>query len=132
MITASHDGKKQPRTRSLALVLLAWAFIGGQALLAAGSIYNINRTDEAANESMMPWQLFGQGATKMRLVAMQAQPDVIGDVAIFFGVANALGIAALMCALLSWSRSRHVSGKLTIAAAVTITLVNSLLNLPYA
>jgi hypothetical protein len=37
-----------------------------------------------------------------------------------------------MCALLSWSRSRHRSGRLTIAAAVAIILVNSLLNLPYA
>jgi hypothetical protein len=42
-----------------------------------------------------------------------------------------LGIAALVCALLSWSRSRHVSGKLTIAAAVAVILANSLLNLPY-
>jgi hypothetical protein len=132
MITGLHDSKKKPRTRSLALVLLAWAFIGGQALLAAGSIYNINSTEGTATEATMPWNLFGQGATKMRLVAMQAQPDVIGDIAIFLAVANALGIAALMCALLSWSRSRHMSGKLTIAAAVAIILVNSLLNLPYA
>lgn len=132
MIPVLHDGKKKPRTRSLALVLLAWAFIGGQALLAAGSIYNINSTESEGVETTLPWNLFGQGATKMRLVAMQAQPDVIGDIAIFLAVANALGIAALMCALLSWSRSRHMSGKLTIAAAVAIILVNSLLNLPYA
>lgn len=132
MITALHDRKKHPQTRSLALVLLAWAFIGGQALLAAGSMYNINSTDGQGAESTMPWNFFGDGATKMRLVAMQAKPDVIGDVAIFLGVANALGIAALLCALLSWSRSRHMSGKLTIAAAVTVILVNSLLNLPYA
>jgi hypothetical protein len=133
MITALHDSnKKKPHTRSLALVLLAWAFIGGQALLAAGSIYSINTAEEQTKDSTLPWQLLAQGATKMRLVATQAQPDVIGDVAIFLAVANALGIAALMCALLSWSRSRHISGKLTIAAAVTIILVNSLLNLPYA
>jgi hypothetical protein len=57
---------------------------------------------------------------------------VIGDVGIFFAVANALGLAALACGLLSWSRSQHKSGKLTIAAAVAIILVNSILNLPYA
>lgn len=134
MVAILHDNKKKkPQTRSLALVLLAWAFIGGQALLAAGNIYNINCVEGQGTEATsMPWDFLGQGATKMRLVAMQAQPDVIGSVAIFLGVANALGIAALMCALLSWSRSRHVSGKLTIAAAVAIILVNSLLNLPYA
>ncbi len=128
----SHDDKKKPRTRSLALVLLAWVFIGGQALLAAGSMYNLNDPDEKTTESSMLWQLLGQGATKTRLVATQAQPDVVSNIAIFFAVANALGIAALMCAFLSWSRSRHMSGKLTIAAAVAIILVNSLLNLPYA
>ena len=128
----SRDSKK-PRTRSLVLVLLAWAFISGQALLAAGSIYNYSSdTGEEVETATMPWQLIGQGAVKMRLVATQAQPDVIGDVAIFLAVANALGIAAFVCALLSWSRSRHTSGKLTIAAAVAIILVNSLLNLPYA
>ncbi len=131
MITGLHDKNKKPRTRSLVLVLLAWAFIGGQALLAAGSIYNINTADENAEESTMPWQLLGQSAAKMRSVATQAQPETISNIAIFLAVANALGLAALMCALLSWSRSKHVSGKLTIAAAVTIILVNSLLHLPY-
>lgn len=131
MITGSNDKKKMPRSRSLVLVLLAWAFIGGQALLAAGSIYNINSAEGQTKESTMPWELLGQGATKMRMVATQAQPDVIGNVAIFLAVANTLGLIALMCALLSWSRSRHMSGKLTIAAAMTIILVNSLLNLPY-
>jgi uncharacterized membrane protein YhfC len=130
MFTGSNDSKKPPRTRSLALVLLAWAFIGGQALLAAGSLYNLNASDEQI-QSTMPWQTLGQGAHRVRLVAMQARPDVIGNIAIFLAVANALGIAALMCALLSWSRSRHMSGKLTTAAAVTVILVNSLLNLPY-
>jgi hypothetical protein len=80
----------------------------------------------------VPWTLMGQGATKMRLVATQARPDVIGDVGIFLAVANALGLAALACGLLSWSRSKHVSGKLTIAAAIAVVLVNSILNLPYA
>lgn len=131
MFTGSKDSKKAPRTRSYALVLLAWAFIGGQALLAAGSIYNLNGTDDGQIESAMPWQTLGLGATRVRLVATQARPDIIGDIAIFLAIANALGIVALMCALLSWSRSRHVSGKLTIAVAVTIILVNSLLNLPY-
>ena len=130
MTLGLHD-KKKPRTRSLILVLLAWAFIGGQALLAAGSIYNINSADENATASTMPWQLLGQSAAKMRAVATQTQPAAISSVAIFLALANALGIAALMCALLSWSRSSHMSGKLTIAAAVTIILVNSLLNLPY-
>ena len=68
MTLGLHD-KKKPRTRSLILVLLAWAFIGGQALLAAGSIYNINSADENAIASTMPWQLLGQSAAKMRTVA---------------------------------------------------------------
>jgi hypothetical protein len=116
----------------MVLVLLAWVFIGGQALLAAGSVYNYQGSDGKAVEGNMPWHLAGQGATKMRLMATQAKPEVIGSVAVFLAVANVLGLAALMCALLSWSRSRHVSGKLTIAAAVVVILANSLLNLPYA
>lgn len=133
MSAISNDAKKKPRTRSLILVLLAWVFIGGQALLAAGSVYNYRGTEQGTtDEAAMPWQLIGQGAIKMRLVATQAQPEVIGDVAVFLAVANALGVVALMCGLLSWSRSKHVSGKLTIAAAVAVILVNSILNLPYA
>ncbi len=129
--------EKKPKTRSLAFVLLAWIFIGGQALLAAGSIYNYSEENKAvenqsAQDGKVPWTLMGQGAIKMRLVATQARPDVIGDVGIFFAVANALGLAALACGLLSWSRSQHKSGKLTIAAAIAIILVNSILNLPYA
>jgi hypothetical protein len=131
MSTAGHESSK-PKTRSLVLVLLAWVFIGGQALLAAGSMYSFNNADKQVVTATMPWQLASQGAAKMRLVAAQARPEVIGSVAIFLGVANALGVAALMCGLLSWSRSKHVSGKLTIAAAVAIILVNSILNLPYA
>ena len=68
----------------------------------------------------MPWELVGQGAVKMRLIAAQAQPDVVGKVAIFLAVANTLGLVALLCGLLSWSRSKYRSGKLTIAVAVAI------------
>ncbi len=132
MFTNLHTKKEAPRTRSLILILLAWTFIGGQALLAAGSMYDIHRADTNAEDSTMPWQLFGQGATRVRLLAIQAHPASLSNVAIFLAVANTLGLAALMCALLSWSRSRHRSGRLTIAAAVVIILVNSLLNLPYA
>ena len=135
MFTLTKD--KKPKTRSLAFVLLAWIFIGGQALLAAGSIYNYTEENKAVEnkstqDGKVPWALMGQGAIKMRLVATQARPDVIGNVGIFFAVANALGLAALGCGLLSWSRSQHKSGKLTIAAAIAIILVNSILNLPYA
>jgi hypothetical protein len=137
MFTLSNNNK--PQTRSLALVLLAWIFIAGQALLAAGSIYNYSEENQAnekgvknVQEAKVPWALIGQGATRVRLVATQARPDVIGDVGIFFAVANALGLAALTCGLLAWSRSGHTSGKLTIAAAIAVTLVNSILNLPYA
>ena len=136
MSTLSHD--KKPPTRSLALVFLAWVFISGQALLTAGSVYNYNNSSKSANKrtednkKIVPWALLGQGANKMRVLAMQARPDVVGNVAIFLAVANALGLAALMCGLLAWSRSKHVSGKLTITAATVVILVNSLLNLPYA
>jgi len=83
-------------------------------------------------KAAMPWQLLSQGAVKMRSVAAQARPEAAGKVAVFLAVANALGVAALMCGLLSWARSGYVGGKLTIAAAITIILVNSMLNLPYA
>ena len=132
MSISSHEAGRKPRRRSLVLVLLAWVFISGQALLAAGSMYNYQEADTQTDEATVPWGLVGQGAVKMRLVATQAQPEVIGDVAIFLAVANTLGIVALMCGLLSWSRSKHLSGKLTIAAAVAVILVNSILNLPYA
>jgi len=139
-MSGSHDEKKKgPTTRSLALVLLAWVFISGQALLAAGSVYNYStsdktgdkKSDQKADTGRMPWELAGQGAQKVRLMAIQAQPDVIGAAAIFLGIANALGLVALACGLLSWSRSKHRSGKLTIAVAAAVILVNSLLNLPY-
>ena len=136
-MSQSNKDKKNRRTRSLVLVLLAWVFIGGQALLAAGSFYNHNSANgveakgEAA-EAAMPWGLISQGANRVRMVATQAQPDVIGNVAVFLMVANVLGLAALILAVLSWSRSKHTSGKLTMAVAVTVILVNTLLNLPYA
>jgi len=132
-MSLSHNNKKPRRTRSIVLVLLAWVFIGGQALLAAGSLYNYNSTnsDDEVAEGAMPWGLISQGANRVRLVATQARPDVIGNLAVFLAVANLLGLAALTLALLSWSRSKHTSGKLTIAVAVTIMLINSLLNLPY-
>jgi len=133
MLRSHHDREKRP-TRSLALVLLAWVFISGQALFAAGSIYNYQNKDKdpQAEKTTMPWKLLGHSAVKMRAVATQARPEVLTNTAVFLAVANALGVAALMCGLLSWSRSKHTSGKLTIAAAIAVILVNSTLNLPYA
>ena len=132
MFIGSYDGRRTLRTRSLSLILLAWVFIGGQALLVAGSIFNLDDADQKATESKMPWRLLGQSAAKTRTVAMQARPDLLGDVVVFLAAANALGIAGLVCGLLSWTRSEHVSGRLTIAAAATVIVINSILNLPYA
>ena len=132
-MSLSSKDKKNRRTRSVILILLAWVFIGGQALLAAGSAYNYNSastTEEAG--TTMPWGLISQGANRVRLVASQAQPDVIGNIAVFLAVANVLGLAALVLGFVSWSRSKHTSGKLTIAVAITVILINTLLNLPYA
>jgi F0F1-type ATP synthase membrane subunit a len=137
-MSQSQEGKKGRRTRSLVLVLLAWVFIGGQVVLAAGNIYNYANTSAdpkaktKADTGKMPWELAGQGATKMRLIAMQARPDVVGNVAIFLAVANTLGLAALVCGLLSWSRSKYRSGKLTIVMAIAVILINSIVSLPYA
>jgi hypothetical protein len=137
MFTSSRDRKK-PASRSLVLVLLAWVFIGGQALLTLGSIHSYlgaqeqTQAEEKEQKAAMPWPLISQGAAKMRVLAAHAQPEILGSTAVFLAVASTLGIAALTCGLLAWSRSRHTSGKLTIAAAVTVILVNSLLNLPYA
>jgi len=132
-----QEGKKGHSTRSLVLVFLAWVFICGQAVLAAGNVYNYagannSKDPKKAETGKMPWQLAGQGALKVRLIATQAKPEVVGDVAIFLAVANTLGLIALTCALLSWSRSKYHSGKMTIAVAVVVIVVNSLLNLPYA
>ena len=132
--------KKKPATRSRVLVLLAWVFIGGQALLAAGSMYNyvnaekqVQKQDQKQEQkAAVPWPLIGQGAVRMRLLAMQARPETIGSIALFLAIANALGLAAFMCGLLAWSRSKHTSGKLASAAAITVVLLNSILNLPYA
>ncbi|MCL5279943.1 MAG: hypothetical protein M1376_08570 [Planctomycetes bacterium] len=132
--------KKKPATRSRVLVLLAWVFIAGQALLAGGSMYNYLNTDKQVRKqdqkqdqkAAVPWPLISQGALRVRLLAMQARPDTIGNIALFLAIANALGLAAFMCGLLAWSRSKHTSGKLAIAAAITVVLLNSILNLPYA
>jgi len=136
----SNQDPKKPTTRSRVLVLLAWVFIGGQALLAAGSMYTymgaekqVQKQDQKQEQkATVPWPLIGQGAMKMRLLAAQARPDILGNTAVFLAVANTLGLAALMCGVLAWSRSKHTSGKLAIAAAVAVILVNSILNLPYA
>ena len=125
-----HDGS-QPPTRSLVPVLLAWMFIGGQALLSAGTMYNYRGADTQIENASVAWQIIGQSAVKMRSMATPAEPHTIKGVAAFLAVADSLGLVALLWALLSWSRSRHISGRLTIAAAVMIIWVNSLLNLPY-
>lgn len=134
-MSSSPDDKKSRHARSLILVLLAWAFIGGQGLLTAGSISNhraaaVNPEDEAT-QAAASWTLIRQGADRVRLVAIQAQPDVIGKVAVFLAIVNAVGLGALTLGLLSWSRSGHTRGKLTIAVSVTVILINTLLNLPY-
>jgi hypothetical protein len=51
-------------------------------------------------------------------------------IAFFLVVGNALGLVGLLLGLLSLSRSRHSSGRLTIAAAVITVWINLLLNLP--
>jgi hypothetical protein len=132
-MSLSNDKKKRG-TRSLVLVWLAWVFIAGQALLAAGSVYNYHKHsgNREIARNPLPWGLFGQGATRVRLVAGQVQPDVIGNIAMFLVVANILGLAALTLGVVCWSRSNHTSGKLTITVAITVVLINSLLNLPYS
>ncbi len=134
---SQQEAKKGHGTKSVILVFLAWVFIGGQTLLAAGSMYNYasansKKDSKKAETGKMPWQLAGHGALKMRMIATQARPEVVGDVAIFLGVANTLGLIALVCAVLTWARSKYNDGKLTIAVAIVVIVVNSLLNLPYA
>jgi hypothetical protein len=132
-MSASSNKKKNSQKPSLALVLLAWVLIGGQALLAAGNAYNYNTASNGEiTDCAMPWGLVSQGANRVRLVAAQARPDVIGNIAVFLAIANAFGLAALTLGLVFWSRSKHTSGKWTMAVAATIVLVNTLLNLPYA
>ncbi len=126
-----HHDRNQPPRRSLIPVLLAWMFIGGQALLSAGTVYNYECAETRVESASVPWQMIGQSAVKMRSMATPAEPDTINGVAAFLAVANVLGFVALLCGVLSWSRSKHISGRLTIAAAVIVIWVNSLLNLPY-
>jgi len=142
----TKDSTKKHRTRSLAMVLAAWVFIGGQALLAAGSIYNYNtakntdengqkkaeKKNEASAEESLPWDLIGQGSARVRLIAADAQPTEIKNIAVFLAVANALGLAGLVLGLVSWSKSKHASGKLTIVVSLAVVLANSILNLAYA
>jgi hypothetical protein len=128
----SKSGKKGRSSQCVGLILLAWVFIGGQVLLAAGSIRDYENGVGRGDGSPVPWTLVSQGAYKMRLVATQARPDIVGNVAIFLGVVNALGLVAFVFGLVSWSKSQHREGKLTMAAAIVIVLVNSILNLPYA
>jgi hypothetical protein len=125
-----HDSRKPP-TRSLVTVLLAWVFIGGQALLSAGSAYNYKCAETRVEDASVSWQMIGESAARMQAIATPANPDTVNGIAEFLAVANALGWVALLLGLLSWSRSRHVSGRLTIATAVIVIWVNSLLNLPY-
>lgn len=143
MSIITHDNDKKRPARSLVLVLVAWVFIGGQALLAAGSIYNYNAVstnqdktkdtkEKEAVEPSLPWGLIGQSSNRVRLIAMQAEPAAIGNIAVFLAVANALGLAGLILGLLSWSKSNHTSGRLTIAVSVAVILANSLLNLACA
>ena len=127
-----HHDRSQPPRRSLIPVLLAWMFIGGQALLSAGSVYNYRCAETRVESASVPWQMIGQSAVKMRSMATPVNPHTVNGIAAFLAVANSLGLVALLCALLSWSRSRHLSGRLTIAAAAIVISVNSILNLPYA
>ncbi len=83
-------------------------------------------------ESSVPWGLIGQSSSRVRSLAMQSEPGSIGNIAIFLAAANALGLAGLVLGLLSWSRSNHSSGKLTIAVSVAVILANSILNLAIA
>ena len=126
-----HHDRKQPPTRSLITVLLAWMFIGGQALLLAGTAYDYKRADTHVESASVSWQMIGYSADRLRFIATPTQPETAEGVATFLVVANALGLVALLLGLLALSRSRHVSGRLTIAAAVTIVWVNSLLNVPF-
>jgi hypothetical protein len=126
-----HKDRKEPPTRSFLGLLLAWLFIGGQALLVAGTVYNYRCADTQVERASVTWEIMGQSAVKMRAMATPAEPDTINGIIAFFVVADALGLAALLIALFSWSTSGHVRGRLTIAAAVIIVAVNALLNLPY-
>jgi hypothetical protein len=126
-----HHDRKQPPRRSLITVLLAWLFIGGQALLSAGTAYDFNRADTHVESASASWQIISHSAVRIRSLAAPAQPHTAESIAAFLVVANGLGLLGLLLGLLSLSRSRHISGRLTIAAAVVVVWVNSLLNVPY-
>ncbi len=126
-----HHDRSKPPTRSLITVLLAWIFIGGQVLLLAGTVYNYQCADTHTESVSVSWQMMGHSAVKMRSMATPAESDTAEGIASFLVVANALGLVGLLLGLLALSRSRHISGRLTIAAAVIVVWVNSLLNLPY-
>ena len=126
-----HHDRTQPPRKSLITVLLAWMFIGAQALLSAGTAYDYKCADTHVESASVSWQVIGYGADKLRSVAPPTKPYTAEGVATFLVVANALGLVALLLGLLALSRSKHVSGRLTIAAAVTIVWVNSLLNVPF-
>jgi hypothetical protein len=125
-----HHDRKKPPTRSLITVLLAWIFIGGQALLSAGTAYNYKCADTHAESISASWQMIGYGADRIRSLATPDESDTAEGIAFFLVVGNALGLVGLLLGLLSLSRSRHASGRLTIAAAVIVVWVNVLLNLP--
>jgi len=126
-----HHDRKQPPRRSLITVWLAWMFIGAQALLSAGTAYDYKCADTHTESASVSWQVIGNSADKLRSLAAPAKLDTAEGIAAFLVVANALGLVALLLGLLALSRSRQVSGRLTIAAAVTIVWVNSLLNVPF-
>ncbi len=130
MYLLHHDRSKPPR-RSLITVLLAWIFIGGQALLSAGTAYNYRCADTHTESASVSWQMIGHSAVKMRALAMPPEPDTAEGITSFLVAANALGLVGFLLGLLALSRSKHISGRLTTAAAVIIVWVNVLLNLPY-
>lgn len=126
-----HHDRNKPPARSVITVLLAWIFIGGQALLSAGTAYNYECADTHSESDSVSWQMIGHSADKLRSMATADEPDTAGGIASFLMVANALGLVGLFLGLLSLSMSRHASGRLTTAAAVVVVWVNVLLNLPY-
>ena len=101
MFTWHHDNKK-PRTRSLVLILLAWVFIGGQALLAAGSMYNYQGKDrrnstEADGALATPRPGSGQDAVCW---PRRLGPKPSGMWPCSWRSPMRLGVAALMCGVL--------------------------------
>ncbi len=130
MYILHHDRSKPPR-RSLITVSLAWLFIGGQALLAAGTAYNYRCADTHGESASVSWQVIGHSAVKVRSMATPAEPYTAEGIATFLVAANALGLVGFLLGLLALSRSKHISGRLTTAAALVVVWVNVLLSLPY-